>query len=175
MTVSEQQKRTIALVLGGVIFCALGWRLAVEPVKVKLFSARAQAQSARERSQIILEIHGFQKQLKELESSLRLLKEKHLVLGDVSTLANANHVEIQSMTPTPAPQENYTRLDLAIKAKSSFKALLDFLLAVEESKSNITVSGISLVGSQTYGYDGSEGVVQMPSAEITLTTYLKKG
>lgn len=175
INLSEKQKKIVGLVLGGIIFIVLGWKLGVEPVKGKLLSSRQAAFTARERSQVIADIHQLQKELAKLEGTIESEKNRHLILGEVTKLANANSVALQSMVPTTASEGNYTKLSLSVKASGTFKSLLDFLLAVEESKSNITVASISLSSQQTYGYDESGAVTQVPVTDLLLVTYLKKG
>jgi hypothetical protein len=173
--INDFHKKIVALVIGGAIFILLGWKLAVDPVTLKLRTSRMSAQTVRQRSELISEIHKLKAALSDQESGLLKERERHLILAEVTKLANTNQVSVESVNPSISSGKDYVLLTLTIKAMGSFKALLDFFLAAEESRNNLTISSVSISSERSYGYDNTGSVTAVRNADIVLETLLKKG
>ena len=164
---TDQHKRLAIQIVAGIVFSIFGYMLAVRPVASRIHFLREAAGNAKERSSLISEIHQLKVIQKKMAKPLLKENDRHLILGEINDLANKNGLEVASLAPTVTPEQNYVRLTLELTAQSSFASFMQFLKALEEFKSDISVSHLTL-NTQAVGK-------RMVSINLVLETYLKKG
>lgn len=170
----ETQKELITLFLFGTIFVAISWFLIFAPGLTRLRSARQQALAARQRTQLVSELYAFELKQKKEGNFFASETELHDFTAKISSLANKNGIDFESLTPTTKPQEHYTNLKINLEAKAPFPTLIKFLEEVENLKPAVAISELSLTAKSGYsrrrGFEGET----IPQVEFTLETYLTK-
>ena len=167
------QKELIVLIVAGVVFIVLGWIFAIRPVSEKLRSIRQQILVARERAELISEVHQLKSKNQGAENLFAEEGGQHDLTARLSILANENGINFESLMPTVEAKDPYASLILHLKAQAGFLFLIRFLEKLEEFRPLVALSEMSVTSGSGYARRGKENN-DMPQVDLTLETYLRK-
>lgn len=171
LNVPDAYRRFAILAAAGLVFLVLGFVLTVKPVLNRVEYLRSAAGNAKERSRLILDIHRLKQEAASLDQLLSNEKDRHLILGEITTLANQSSLDINSLVPTTVSEGNFVRLSLAMTGSGSFRSLSRFLEVLEETKPSIAVVSLNIASNR----GGWESPRQIMGIDLVLETYLRKG
>jgi len=170
---TEYHRQLAVKILVGGLFVSLGWFLAARPAVMKIQSIQRTTAEARERSQLVLDIHRFEKKKKVFEGQLTEEAGRHAILGKLTTLAGDHGLDVKSLTPSVESEPQYSRLTLTLNARASFSALVNFLAAAEKLEPPVAVRELKAINQLGY-YRRGDARGDLPEVELNLETYLKK-
>lgn len=167
---TEFHKGLAILVVAGFMFIAAGWFLAIQPVTVKIRTAKQLIQEAQERSALISEIQDLKIKDRAALGSLAPESDRHLLLGKLTTMANTSGLNVESFTPKSEGAGQYTKLTIDASVQGSFHSLLQFFEALEKFQTPVSLASFEVNTGSFWGDHGSEGWLEV---HFTLETYLR--
>lgn len=171
LKLTENQKQLLVMAGAGIVFLILGWWLLVQAGFVKINAARREASVARERSELIADLHDLKVKSRGLQDLLPREEDRYGLLGKLTALAKESGFAIESIVPRTEPAEPYAKLTLNLEAGVSFPSLMGFLARLEELKPIVVVSGMEVTNRYGRGARSLRGTT--PKVGFKLETFLK--
>lgn len=170
--IKEQQKEQLIKIAVGLSIFAICYSVIIQPVFQDVTFLRQKVLDSKKRLDLYQEIRDFKENLSNFENSLTTTKNRSMLLGKMSDLANQSGLKVQTLTPKTAPEGEYIKLSIELEGKGSFFSLLKFFKAMESEGAALIVRSISLLRQGSLRTEEEKYPLQI---QIELVTFLKQG
>lgn len=170
-----EQKESAIVIGGRIVTVLLGWILLIQPAAGKTAYLQKSVSSERERARLIGEISSLEANQKEFGGVLLTVKDRHVILGKISSLANEKQLDVQSLTPTSSESQGpYVMLNVQVRARATFYSLLQFFEAMEQSESIGVLTQANLQNLSQFEYSEQATRTTLLQADLKIETFLRR-
>ena len=173
LKLTELQKQLLIRVAAGIIFFLIGYTLAVHPVIGQIKALGQATKNAKARSQLIAEIHRLKAEQTGLTQIFSAEKDRHLVLGEITTLATKHGLDLSSVVPNSVSEGHYTKLTLTLNGQAGFISIFQFLKSLEQSRPDCSIATLNITVRS--GFGGQAGERRAHGMNMVVETYLGNG